>query len=96
MFRDLSCNFDSLQDSKPDWHKLLTAYKELGFKSWSKKAQEQVNKEDISQNAQTDLFDAPVLFEAVESKSIQAQDIPTNYRAITTQSEFEEVLAFTR
>ncbi len=91
--RDLSCNFDSLQDSKPDWHKLLTAYKELGFKSWSKEAQEQVNKEDISQNAQTDLFDAPVLFEAVESKSIQAQDIPTNYRAITTQSEFEEVLA---
>ena len=83
---------NSLSDKTPDWANLFQEYQSLGFKTWTKEAQAQLNRQ--SQNTGSfDLFgqDEMPAVTQMRTQSIP-EAVPVHYQAIVTPTQLQETL----
>lgn len=99
LHHEIPHGIEDLQRKTPNWAELISQFKQLGFKSWLKEAQNHCheNMNETSQPA-NDLFsdietddstDTKIIENAAETEQIR--NIPKNYSAITTIEQLNKL-----
>ena len=99
LHHELPHGIEDLQRKTPNWAELISQFKQLGFKSWLKEAQNHCH-ENINETSQpaNDLFSDIETDDSADTKIIentaeteQIRNIPKNYSAITTIEQLNKL-----
>lgn len=87
---------ENLKDIKPDWERLLSDYQNLGFKTWTKEAQKEVNRTK-TEGTTFGLFDEPSVNHPHAISDIPQkptiEKITPQYKSVITEADLTEVLS---